>query len=194
MNKKIKKSLRILTILLILLLLIIFVIKIYNRIMIRIHQDDLIYDDSSNKIDEIEYPFMAYKFFVDYDGEIESDDIVAYVYNVANNVIPNYYTNLKNFSTKEIDSFFEENEKDILDELGTSKEEFEEFILKIQQIDSENLIFKSYQVDTESLNYTQSFSYFDLIVEYEDGNKITINVKVRNKYSESNTNLKVSIK
>lgn len=193
MNKKILKILKMLTILLIILLLIVAAIKIYNRIVPGDYQDDLVYDDASNKVDEVEYPYMAYTFFVNYNGEIETDDIVAYVYNVANNVIPNYYTNLKNSNTNEINTFFENNEKDIFDELGISDEkEFEDFILKLQQIDSEELIFKSYNVDEKSNKYTKSFSYFNLNIKYEDDNEITLNVTIRNKSSENNANLKVS--
>lgn len=188
---KLQKIILVLIFIILIVLLVIFAI-IINKSKSSSSDQNYIY---SNEFNNEIYPYMAYKLFLEYDGELTSDNITKSMSYVANNVFPKYYQELKNTSDEKIENYYNEYSNNIYEDIGVKDlEEFKSIIKLLGTLNGDNLIFNSYRIDENSIRKQRSYITTNLYIEYKDNNEIKINVKILKKIQEGENAFKYIVK
>lgn len=145
-----------------------------------VYHQNYIYDDE--QWNDEEYPYMGYMLFVNYKGDLSSNNITKSMYYVANELIPKYYLKLKNSSQVDIESFYEKNKNSIVLELGIETAyDFYKIIEKMQNnFSKDNLIFKGYAIEADTIKVKNNYTDAVLQIKYNDDQKIFLNVRIYN--------------
>lgn len=144
------------------------------------------YINDSKAWNEEEYPFAAYMLFMEYDGELKTDNVVKSMSYVANMVIPKYYLKLRNASEKEISKYYSINSKAIRFDIGLEDEEdFKKLIKSVQNLKSDQLVFESYRINENKIVKFNRYIQTQLLIKYKDNEAIAFNIKVYNKQKDN---------
>ena len=131
------------------------------------------------------------KLFRYYSGELKSKNIGKSIYYMANEVIPRYYTQLKQLSDEEIEKYYKKNKKTIY--LDTGKIEVNNFILlinEIKKINNQSLELEEYYIDKDSIVAQNNSTKADLYIKYKNNDAIAIKIQVLNKFKDDVSSVK----
>ena len=128
-----------------------------------------------------------------YNGELTTQIIAKTYNNFAENLIPKYYKKCKNLSEKDIEKYFNKNNKIIKIELGFSNSsEFKKFAKTIQQLQGDKLNFEKYRIlRTTAINENDATTAY-LGITYSNNEEIILNTKLENQVNSKGTSITYS--
>lgn len=187
-NYSLNKKIDLICILIIVALIILIIVNVININNNKIIEEKIEREREAEILNSLSYkgdrisedvitPAKSYKFFSKYSGNISTVDAYNSFYNMANNIIPNYYKKLKNFTKEQINEYFIKNKKDIVKDLGIDKlEDFTELVQGINELTGENIEFQEYAFDENTIKTEGKVTSADLMIKYKDNKDLKINI------------------
>ena len=199
MKLKTKKS-KIIFLILILLLIIFILGMILLILSVRPTTEELASEklayinDSTQWEDETIYPDHAAAFGRAYRGNLEIMSIGKSMYYVATEVLPTYYTELKDATDEEIDEYYDKESESIgIDLAIKNRTKFVNLVKELQKLSGDTLTLESYRIDLDTIitgaNYTRAVLY----IKYQGNDEIPINITANNVISSKYSTVEYSV-
>ena len=192
-NHKLRMAIKIL---ILILIIVIVIFSIYLRLSDKPKSETIKPNFDSVKKNSEEYlkdkviPQHIYDFSVEYDGEIERNEIYEKLYDISR-FLPELCLDLKNTDVKE---YYSNSSNKIKKYLGIQTEdEFIKFNEFLEENDVSNLDFKYCEYYSGSLVKDQDYSNFQIDFCYDNNKILTFNMGIVNKYVYNKPIIKINI-
>jgi hypothetical protein len=134
------------------------------------------------------YPDGAPALARTYQGNLTIISIGKSMYYVATDFLPTEYSKLKDMSSEKINKYYEKNTELIEVALGIeSKDDFVELINKLKTLNADTLELDSFYIDTESIKVANAYTKATLHITYKNCEDIAIDMKIKNKISDTSS-------
>ncbi len=123
------------------------------------------------------FPDEMPKFYRSYNGKLTAQIMGKSIYYVATELIPEYYTKLKNLDDKLLNEFYNNNSDKIKIELGiTTNNDFNEFIKELNKLNNDNIEFESFMIDKETIQTRNGKTTAKLHIKYKNCEELIIEI------------------
>lgn len=188
MNRKIKNIIIVFILFLIILILLLIFLQNQKNKMDKI-EEKLAYINSDEWNDET-YPNGMPKLFRTYKGKLTAQNMGKSIYYFTTEVIPSYYSKLKEGTNDEISSYYQSNSGIIEIDTGiNNKQDFQQLILSIQKLQANELILDSFKIDKDNIKSSGNYTDAILYITYEESDEIGFNVRIYNNLKENSSSL-----